>query len=211
MTTNKLLVDVNIFEDVIRKRKGWEDSQKILNLVDSGEIEGWISSLTRVIIYFLSVRRIGERKAREIVSDVTHGFSEIPLRSGIGELALKSQMPEYEDNIQLESALQFHLSAVITRNKKHYQQSSIPVFSPDEFLTLLEKKSDSDLLSIPFLDLKALIKMPNPVLSIKGTFVRSTSSCFFPSSMSPCSRSFSCGAQLTSISPDSSMTVTVPS
>ena len=40
MTTNKLLVDVNIFEDVIRKRKGWEEGRDQKSEVSDQRSEG---------------------------------------------------------------------------------------------------------------------------------------------------------------------------
>ena len=116
--TYKVLVDVNIFEDVIRKRHGWIDSKKILNLIQNNQIDGWISSLTKIILYFLSVKKLGEKKAREFVEHHTRSFSEIPLRRFVNKMAVLSKLQEYEDNIQLESAKQFHLDCIITRNKK---------------------------------------------------------------------------------------------
>ncbi len=153
--TCKVLVDVNVFQDVITKRKNWEGSQKVLRLFDEGDYEGWISSLTRVIIYFLSVKRVGEEKARHLVADMTRSFSEIPLRYVINKEALESQLPEYEDNLQLVSAKQFHLDAIITRNKKHYQQPDIPIYSPEEFLDIQGQNSTKGKIAVPFLDLKA--------------------------------------------------------
>jgi hypothetical protein len=76
--TYKALVDVNIFQDVITKRKGWEESQKVLKLFENDDFDGWISSLTRPILYFLSVKRIHEKPARALVFEMTTHFAEIP-------------------------------------------------------------------------------------------------------------------------------------
>jgi hypothetical protein len=35
------LVDVNVFEDVIRRRKGWTGSKKIIDLYEVGSPEPW--------------------------------------------------------------------------------------------------------------------------------------------------------------------------
>ena len=152
--TCKVLVDVCIFQDVITKRKDWEGSQKVLKLFDREDKEGWISSLTKPIIYFLSVKKIGEKNARLLVTDLTRSFSEIPLRHVINQKALINKLPEYEDNIQFESARQFHMDAIITRNKKHYKQENMPIYSPEEFLDLLDQNSEPITLAVPFLDLK---------------------------------------------------------
>ena len=151
----KALVDVNVFQDVITKRKGWEESQKVLKLFEGDDYEGWISSLTRPIIYFLSVKRIKEAAARELVVDMTRQFAEIPLRYVINRKALENKLPEYEDNIQFESACRFHLDAIITRNIKHYKQEDMAIYTPDEFLNLIDGKDSDEELSVPFLDLKA--------------------------------------------------------
>ncbi len=92
------LVDVNVFEDVIRKREGWVASQKVSDLCKKGKVNGWISSLTRVIIYFLAVKKIGEINARQLVDELTELFTEIPLRHGMSGSALRNSLPEYEDN-----------------------------------------------------------------------------------------------------------------
>lgn len=43
----KILVDVNVFIDVMTKRTSWEGSVRVLNLVrKSREVEGWTSALT---------------------------------------------------------------------------------------------------------------------------------------------------------------------
>jgi dTDP-4-amino-4,6-dideoxygalactose transaminase len=155
--TCKILVDVYIFQDVITKRKGWQASYNVLNKVYKSKCEGWINSLTKTIIYFLNVKKIGESKSRQLVSDLTRSFAEIPLNSAINKKALEADLPEYEDNIQIESASCFHMDAIITRNKKHFKQEAVPVYAPEEFIDLLNNNEKYLNLesSIPFLDLKA--------------------------------------------------------
>lgn len=149
-----MIIDVNVFEDVIRKRMGWVESKKILHLVENGQINGWISSLTKAILYFLCVKRVGEEKSRNLVDRITVGFSEIPLRHEINDRAIHCGLPKYEDNIQFESAKQFHLDGIITRNKKHYKQSEVPVYTPEEFITMFYQEN-KPIENTPFLDLKA--------------------------------------------------------
>jgi hypothetical protein len=49
----KILVDVNVFIDVMTKRANWEGSIRTLNLVRrSPEVEGWTSALTVPLLYF---------------------------------------------------------------------------------------------------------------------------------------------------------------
>jgi len=41
-----ILVDVNIFIDIFRRRKGWTYSLEIINRVRNRKIKGYISALT---------------------------------------------------------------------------------------------------------------------------------------------------------------------
>ncbi len=57
----KILVDVNLFIDVITKRANWDRSLQVLNLArKADEIEGWISALTFPLIYFFRLRVVDE-------------------------------------------------------------------------------------------------------------------------------------------------------
>lgn len=65
----KLFVDVNLFIDILEKRRGWEESFFIIRDVVEGKNEGYISALTPAIIYFLRRRSFSEQQAREDVKD----------------------------------------------------------------------------------------------------------------------------------------------
>jgi hypothetical protein len=62
----------------------------------------------------------------------------VPLSKTILDRALASTGPDFEDNIQLASAESISAKHLITRNKKDFHASQIPVFTPDEWLPLQE-------------------------------------------------------------------------
>jgi predicted nucleic acid-binding protein len=133
------LVDVNIFEDVFRRRKGFLESERILELVRSGTCEGYISSATVLIIYFLRKRGRTDVEAREIARKIIKKFQIMPLNSEIIENSFNSNMPEFEDNIQFYSAMSANVEYLVTRNKKHYKANELEIVNPDELLTILER------------------------------------------------------------------------
>ena len=47
--------------------------------------------------------------------------------------ALFSQMPDFEDMLQFESAYAAGCDLIITRNKKHFPQDAIQLLEPAEF------------------------------------------------------------------------------
>ncbi len=68
----KILVDVNVFIDVLTKRANWQESLRILNLVrNTPDIEGWVSALSIPLFYFLILKIIFnlsvQRHLRQII------------------------------------------------------------------------------------------------------------------------------------------------
>jgi predicted nucleic acid-binding protein len=133
----KILVDVNVFIDVITKRANWEGSLRILNLVRrSPEIEGWTSALTVPLLYFFRLRVADERQARADAQASVKGFRLVPLNEELVSKALASALPDFEDNIQLASAEAISADHVITRNKKHFHPAQISVLTPEAWLAV---------------------------------------------------------------------------
>jgi predicted nucleic acid-binding protein len=133
----KILVDVNVYIDVLTKRANWEESLRVLNLVrKSQEVEGWASALTVPLLYFFRLRVADEKQARADAQASLQGFRLVPLSEAIIHQALASALPDFEDNIQLASAEVITADHLITCNKKHFQPAQISVLTPEEWLAV---------------------------------------------------------------------------
>lgn len=133
----KILVDVNVFIDVITKRANWQGSLRVLSLTrQSSEIEGWTSALTVPLLYFFRLRVTEEKQARVDAQAAVKGFSLVPLTPDIVDKAMASVLPDFEDNIQLISAETVVVDHLITRNKKHFQSTQVSILALEEWLAL---------------------------------------------------------------------------
>jgi predicted nucleic acid-binding protein len=133
----KILVDVNVFIDVITKRANWQGSLRVLSLARrSSEVEGWTSALTVPLLYFFRLRVTTEQQARVDAQAAVKGFTLVPLTPDIIDKAMASPLPDFEDNIQLISAETIAADHIVTRNKKHFQPAPLSVLTPEEWLTL---------------------------------------------------------------------------
>ncbi len=130
----KILVDVNIFEDIYRQRLGWEASLAIIAQVANGKIIGCVSALTPPILYFLRRRTRSEQASRIAVRQMLNNFNIVPLDKEVLEAAYQSALPDFEDSIQLECAKIGAVDRVVTRNKRHFRQSEILISTPEELL-----------------------------------------------------------------------------
>ena len=48
--------------------------------------------------------------------------------------ALLSQIRDYEDAVMVESAIRMDMDCIVTRNIRDFADSTIPIYTPDEFL-----------------------------------------------------------------------------
>ena len=135
----KIFIDVNIFIDVMTKRRGWTESLRVLNLARrSQEIESWTSALTLPLIYFFRRRVVDETTARADAQAILKGLHLVPLSQAVLDRAIISASPDFEDNIQLVSAVSISANHLITRNKKDFDASTISVLNPEEWLAVQE-------------------------------------------------------------------------
>lgn len=130
----RILVDVNVFEDVFRQRAGWEASLAVVASVAGGRLVGYVSALTPPILYFLRRRSRGERAARQAVQGLLRGFHITALDGAAIEVGYASVLPDFEDALQVAAAHAAQADAIVTRNKKHFRQREITVFAPEELL-----------------------------------------------------------------------------
>ena len=135
----KIFIDVNVFIDVMTKRRGWSESLRVLNLARrSQEIESWTSALTLPLLYFFRRRVADETTARGDAQAILKGIQLVPMDQTILDHALTSPGPDFEDNIQLASAEWISVNHLITRNKKDFDAAHISVVKPEDRLLLQE-------------------------------------------------------------------------
>lgn len=130
-----ILVDVNIFVDVLSGRENFENSIKIIDLVKKEKIQGSISALTVPILFFLLSKCQDPRIAKNSVEEITKGFDIVPLTIQILQKSFESELNDFEDAIQFYSAIEGKCKIIITRNKKDFEVcEGVKILTPEEFL-----------------------------------------------------------------------------
>ena len=131
----RILVDINIFIDIIEKRRDWQNSLAVVTAVDRGSFQGYISALTKIILYFRRARIRSDAVARTEVKDIVASFNLIPLNESIlNEAFADTNFDDVEDAVQFHSAL-WAEGTIITRSKVDYKRAKkIRVLTPEEFL-----------------------------------------------------------------------------
>lgn len=132
---DKLLVDTNIIVDLLAKRKNfYQEAQELFTLADQQEIKLYISSLTFANTHYLLSKELTSDEARKILIKFKLLVNILALDDEILDLALSSDFNDFEDAIQYYTALENKLDIIITRNKKDFKTSKLPVLTAWEYL-----------------------------------------------------------------------------
>lgn len=131
----KVFLDTNIVIDLLAKRSPFFiDAQELFSRGDRKEVELCISSLTFANAYYSISRHHRDVEVKKYMSIFKVLVTVLPLEDKSIELALAADFTDFEDGLQYFTALNNGTDVIITRNKKDFKQSVIPVMTAGEFL-----------------------------------------------------------------------------
>jgi len=135
----KILVDINVFMDVLQAREGVRSSLQTLSVLrEEYEYCGFVFALTIPILYYFESREHNDLEARVSVQKILRKISIIDLTTGLIQKAFDEEnIPDFEDCIQYHSAKTASCNAIITRNTKDFRKVELDIYTPEEFLSMI--------------------------------------------------------------------------
>lgn len=130
-----IFVDTNIVFDLLAKREEfYKEAQSIFTAADRNSIKLYVSALTIANIHYFLTKIYNDNEARKILIRFKVLVQVLPMDDKILDLALSSDFKDFEDAIQYFTALDNKADIILTRNKKDFKHSKLPVFSAREYL-----------------------------------------------------------------------------
>lgn len=135
---SRLLIDTNIVIDILAQRKAfYNEAATLFSLADKGELQLAVSSLTFANTYYILSKLKSAKEARVIIRKFKVLVDTLAMDDKVTELALNDEkFNDFEDAIQYYCALENEIEIIITRNKKDFKSSKIPVMTAQEYLAL---------------------------------------------------------------------------
>lgn len=134
---NRLLIDTNIVIDLLAKRASfYEEAAMLFSLADKKEIKLLVTSLTFANTNYILTKQKSPTLVREILRKFKVLIEIMTLDDKIIDLALSdNQFVDFEDGLQYYSAMENNADVLITRNKRDFKNSKIPVLTAKEYLS----------------------------------------------------------------------------
>ena len=134
----RLLVDTNIFLDVILERKGlMRESAAVLDAIEDGLAEGWVSSHALTTIHYVVAKANGRAAAATAIADVLDLCEVVAVNEADFHRALALGLKDFEDAVQVAAALHVGADYLVSRNEKDFKDSPVDVRSPTTIAILL--------------------------------------------------------------------------
>lgn len=131
----KLLLDTNIILDIALKREPhFELSSKIFELIDKKRIIAYITASAVTDIYYISRKEKGNEIAIEFISNLIEIVDVIGVDKSIIVKALKSNLKDFEDAVQVSAAENYEIEIIVTRNKSDFLNSGLEILTPEELI-----------------------------------------------------------------------------
>ena len=130
-----ILIDINILLDVLQRREPfYEASARLLTLAETGRIRGFIAAHSVTTLFYLIQKDKSSAHARASITNLLQFLELAPVDQTTIEQALNLDYRDFEDAVQMISALQCKAEYLLTRNVTDYQPALLPVIQPVDFL-----------------------------------------------------------------------------
>ena len=114
----------------------YEDAKRLFALGSIGQFDLVTSSLSIVNTIYIGRKYelpIVKQRIKSILSFVT----VCDLQADVVIKSLDSDWQDYEDSVQSMTAMDTFADCIVTRNKKDFRKSVIPVYTIDELMSLM--------------------------------------------------------------------------
>ena len=131
-----IMLDTNVIIDFIAVQQPWyQDVSQIWKRIRAGDDYGYVSASALTEIYYITRRKLDRTQAFKTIQLCYGVLNVCSVDQAIIARALHLKGKDFEDDIVIACAERENLDAIITRNTKDFQQSSISSYTPSEYLS----------------------------------------------------------------------------
>lgn len=131
----KLFLDTNVVVDSVKFREPYV--RAIVPIFQMGQVgihQLIISDLTFANVAYLTKKGLSLFEWYNLLCELRSNVQIVPIGETSVDAALKLRSKDFEDALQYFSAKEADVDCIITRNKKDFNFSDIPVLDPIEFI-----------------------------------------------------------------------------
>ena len=130
----RIFLDTNVILDFFLEREPfYYDAPKLWAACEEGAVDGYVSALTINNVHYIAQRIKNPTTAMIAVRGILDVFNVVPLDKELLRRAADLHDRDYEDDIQLQSAVKAGCSHLFTRDPTHFHSKAIAIVPPSSF------------------------------------------------------------------------------
>lgn len=134
----RVLLDNDVVLDFLLIRQPfYAEADEIFVRLQNREFEAYISAITPINAFYTTRKEKGKDVAFKAVENLVNLVEVCRTDKSVLLNAFTLGFTDFEDAVQCASAMAENLDAIVTRNAKDFKNSTVKVYSPDEFLKTL--------------------------------------------------------------------------
>ncbi len=137
----RILLDNDVVLDFLLERQPfYVKADEIFVRLQNKEFEIYISPITPINAFYTTRKEKGKDVAFKAVEGLIKLVEVCRISKSVLQNAFTLGFTDFEDAVQCASATAENLDAIVTRNLKDYKNATVKIYSPDEFLQVLQTK-----------------------------------------------------------------------
>jgi predicted nucleic acid-binding protein len=135
--TPLVLIDTNVILDLLLPRPAFLlEAQRITDRVEAGNCRALLCATTITTIDYLARKQLGGAAARTAIAALLDLYDIAAVTRATLQMAVASNMPDFEDAVLAYSAHLAGAQAIVTRNLRDFAKSPVRAYTPSQFLAL---------------------------------------------------------------------------
>lgn len=132
-----VFVDTNVLIDFVADRKDFAaDADRLFALGVTGHVKLMTSALSYITAMYVA-HKYKYQNVGESLLAVSDFIEVLDLQGKVVVEMLTSGWKDYEDAVQNASAIKANADCIVTRNKKDFKDSTLPIYTVEELFEVL--------------------------------------------------------------------------
>lgn len=131
----KIFLDTDVIIDFFCEREPFSSTASdLFALIQSKKIKAYISVVGFCNLFYHFSKFFSKSAAKNMINELITVVEIMSVDKESAIFALNSEFSDIEDAVQYKTALENKMDLIITRNKKDFTKSKLPVYNPGEFI-----------------------------------------------------------------------------
>lgn len=133
----KLMIDTNILLDLLFQRNDFANIQALFRFLNTSDNEAYISASSVTDLFYIVRRSTHDtQKTYELLEHILELVTILPATSKDISCAFQQKWRDFEDCVLYTIAQKNGISAIISNNKKDFEDNAIQIYTAKEYLDL---------------------------------------------------------------------------